>query len=180
MQQKEGDKDLRCPNHRKCPAQLLDRVFHVAGRGAFDIEGLGSEAAFALLDAGVIEDEGDVFDLDEAKLLRAPLFTRAPKKGEGDDPVLSANGQRLLDNLDDAKNRPLWRVLVGLSIRHVGPTAARALATEFGSMQAIQDADLERARGRRGRRARRSPRRSSSGSRSTGTARSSTSGARPA
>jgi DNA ligase (NAD+) len=141
VQQKEGDKDLRCPNHRKCPAQLLDRVFHVAGRGAFDIEGLGSEAAFALLDAGVIEDEGDVFFLDEAKLLRAPLFTRAPKKGEGDAPVLSANGRRLLENLDDAKQRPLWRVLVGLSVRHVGPTAARALATEFGSMQAIEDAD---------------------------------------
>ena len=143
VQQKEGDKDLRCPNHRKCPAQLLDRVFHVAGRGALDIEGLGSEAAWALLDAGVIEDEGDVFDLDADKLRRAPLFTRAPKKGEGDEPVLSANGQRLLANLDAAKDRPLWRVLVGLSIRHVGPTAARALATRFGSVQAVEDADLE-------------------------------------
>ncbi len=144
VQQKEGDKDLRCPNHRKCPAQLLDRVFHVAGRGAFDIEVLGSEAAWALLEAGVIEDEGDVFDLDEAKLLRAPLFTRAPKKGEGDQPVLSANGRRLLDNLAAAKDRPLWRVIVGLSIRHVGPTAARALATEFGSLQAIEEADLDK------------------------------------
>ncbi len=91
----------------------------------------------------MIEDEGDVFDLDEAKLLRAPLFTRAPKKGEGDAPVLSANGQRLLDNLAEARTRPLWRVLVGLSIRHVGPTAARALATEFGSLAAIEEADLE-------------------------------------
>ncbi|MEO5708672.1 MAG: NAD-dependent DNA ligase LigA [Nocardioidaceae bacterium] len=144
VQQKEGDKDLRCPNHRKCPAQLLDRVFHVAGRGAFDIEGLGSEAAFALLDAGVIEDEGDVFFLDEDQLRRAPLFTRAPKKGEGDDPVLSANGRRLLDNLAAAKARPLWRVIVGLSIRHVGPTAARALATEFGSLAAVEEADLEK------------------------------------
>ena len=144
VQQKEGDKDLRCPNHRKCPAQLLDRVFHVAGRGAFDIEGLGSEAAWALLNAGVIEDEGDVFDLDADKLRRAPLFTRAPKKGEGDEPVLSANGQRLLANLEAAKDRPLWRVLVGLSIRHVGPTAARALATEFGSMAEIESADLGR------------------------------------
>ena len=144
VQQKEGDKDLRCPNHRKCPAQLLDRVFHVAGRGAFDIEGLGSEAAWALLEAGVIEDEGDVFDLDEAKLLRAPLFTRAPKKDEGDQPVLSANGRRLLDNLAAAKDRPLWRVIVGLSIRHVGPTAARALATEFGSLRGIEEADLDK------------------------------------
>ena len=142
VQQKEGDKDLRCPNHRSCPAQLLDRVFHVAGRGAFDIEGLGSEAASALLEAGVIVNEGDVFDLDEAKLLQAPLFTRAPKKGE-DGPQLSANGERLLANLRSRLDVPLWRVLVALSIRHVGPTAARALAQEFGSMAAIREASLE-------------------------------------
>ncbi len=140
VQEKEGDKDLRCPNHRSCPAQLMERIFHVAGRGAFDIEGLGSEAAYALLTAGVIEDEGDVFDLDAEKLRQAPLFTRAPKKGEGDQPVLSANGQRLVDNLGTARQAPLWRVLVALSIRHVGPTAARALATEFGSMDAIRAA----------------------------------------
>jgi DNA ligase (NAD+) len=144
VQEKEGDKDLRCPNHQKCPAQVRERVFHVAGRGSFDIEGLGYEAAVALLDAGVITNEGDLFDLDEAKLLKAPLFTRAPKKDEGDDPVLSANGRRLLDNLQAAKDRPLWRVLVGLSIRHVGPTAARALAAEFGSVKAIREADVER------------------------------------
>ncbi|WP_372727134.1 NAD-dependent DNA ligase LigA [Nocardioides sp.] len=143
VQQKEGDKDLRCPNHRACPAQVRERVFHVSGRGAFDIEGLGYEAAVALLEAGVIANEGDVFDLDEAALRRTDLFTRAPKKGEGDAPVLSANGQRLLDNLDKAKDVPLWRVLVALSIRHVGPTAARALATEFGSMAAIREAGLE-------------------------------------
>ncbi len=144
VQEKEGDKDLRCPNHRRCPAQLLDRVFHVAGRGAFDIEGLGSEAAHALLQAGVIIDEGDVFDLDEAALLKTELFTRAAKKAEGEGRVLSANGRRLLDYLDRAKTVPLWRVIVALSIRHVGPTAARALATNFGSMQAVRDASEER------------------------------------
>jgi DNA ligase (NAD+) len=138
-QQKEGDKDLRCPNHQFCPAQVRERVFHVAGRGAFDIEGLGYEAAVALLEAKAIDNEGDVFDLDEAKLLRAPLFTRAPKKGE-EGPQLSANGERLLANLRARMQVPLWRVLVALSIRHVGPTAARALAQEFGSMQAIRDA----------------------------------------
>jgi DNA ligase (NAD+) len=144
VQEKEGDKDLRCPNHRTCPSQLWDRVFHVAGRGAFDIEGLGSEAAVALLGSGVMEDEGDIFDLDEAKLLTTDLFTRAAKKSELDRAVngrvLSANGQRLLDNLDRAKSVPLWRVLVGLSIRHVGPTAAQALAARFGSMEAIREA----------------------------------------
>ncbi|HEY1117398.1 MAG TPA: NAD-dependent DNA ligase LigA, partial [Acidimicrobiales bacterium] len=149
VEQKEGDKDRRCPNHRFCPAQVRERVFHVAGRGAFDIEGLGYEAAAALLDAEVIANEGDVFDLDAAQLLRAPLFTRAPKKTE-DGPQLSANGQRLLDNLAKATRVPLWRVLVALSIRHVGPTAARALAQEFGSMAAIRgatEAELAAAEG---------------------------------
>jgi DNA ligase (NAD+) len=149
VQQKEGDKDLRCPNHRKCPAQLLDRVFHVAGRGAFDIEGLGSEAAHALLGAGVIEDEGDIFDLTADQLVRTQLFTRAPKKGE-EGPQLSANGQRLLDNLATRLDVPLWRVVVALSIRHVGPTAARALATELGSMAAIRDASEEELAGTEG------------------------------
>jgi DNA ligase (NAD+) len=147
VEQKEGDKDLRCPNHQFCRAQVLDRVFHVAGRGAFDIEGLGSEAAAALLEAGVIDNEGDVFDLDAAGLLRTELFTRAAKKTEADRAVdgrvLSANGERLLGHLDRAKQVPLWRVLVALSIRHVGPTAARALADEFGSMDAIRAATEE-------------------------------------
>lgn len=142
VEQKAGDKDRRCPNHQFCRAQVRERVFHVAGRGAFDIEGLGYEAAVALLDAGAIDNEGDVFDLDEAKVLTAPLFTRAPKKGE-DGPQLSANGERLLANLRSRMDVPLWRVLVALSIRHVGPTAARALAQEFGSMAAIREASLE-------------------------------------
>ncbi|MBA2558809.1 MAG: NAD-dependent DNA ligase LigA, partial [Propionibacteriales bacterium] len=132
---KEGDADIRCPNARTCPAQLRERVFHVAGRGAFDIEGLGFEAAAALLDAGVIVDEGDLFELDEQSLLRVPLFTN--KNGE-----LSANGARLLANLAKAKDQPLWRVLVGLSIRHVGPTAARALADAFGSLESIEAASV--------------------------------------
>jgi DNA ligase (NAD+) len=127
---KEGDADIRCPNSRSCPAQLRERVFHVAGRGAFDIEGLGYEAAIALLKAGVITDEGDLFTLTEDDLLRTELFRTK-------DGALSANGVRLLQNLDRAKSRPLWRVLVALSIRHVGPTAARALATEFGGIDAI-------------------------------------------
>ncbi len=137
VEQKEGDKDLRCPNHVGCPAQVRERVFHVAGRGAFDIEGLGYEAAVALLQEGVITNEGDIFALTETDLLRTPLFTRAPKKDE-QGPQLSANGLKLLANLDAAKQQPLWRVLVALSIRHVGPTAARALAGAFGSIEAIR------------------------------------------
>ena len=144
--EKEGDADIRCPNTRSCPAQLRERVFHMAGRGAFDVEVLGYEAGTALLDAGVIEDEGDIFSLSEADLLRVPLFQRAPKKGE-EGPQLTANGARLLANLADAKDRPLWRVLVALSIRHVGPTAARALATEFSSLDAVREASLEQLAG---------------------------------
>ncbi|WP_030482539.1 NAD-dependent DNA ligase LigA [Marmoricola aequoreus] len=146
-EEKEGDKDLRCPNHVACPGQVRERIFHVAGRGGFDIEGMGYEAAVALLDAGVITNEGDVFDLDEDKLLRTELFTRAAKKTEAeratDGRVLSANGERLLANLRSRLDVPLWRVLVALSVRHVGPTAARALATRFASMQAIREAPEE-------------------------------------
>jgi DNA ligase (NAD+) len=129
--EKEGDVDLRCPNRRTCPSQLRERVFHVAGRSAFDIEALGWEGAAALLQAQVITDEGDLFDLDEERLLRVPLFTNA-------DGSLSANGRRLLANLEAARSQPLWRVLVALSVRHVGPTAARALATRYGSMAALR------------------------------------------
>ena len=135
--EKEGDADIRCPNNRSCPAQLRERIFHLAGRGAFDIDVLGYEAAVALLDAGVVLDEGDVFDLDEEKLGRVPLFRR--KDGE-----LSANGRKLLDAIEAAKTRPLWRVLVGLSIRHVGPTAAQALAREMRDVRALFAADEDR------------------------------------
>lgn len=141
-EQKAGDKDRRCPNHEKCPGQVRERVFFVASRNAFDIEGLGYEAAVALLDAGVITNEGDVFDLSADQLRATDLFTRAPKKDE-EGPQVSANGQRLLDNLHSRKDVPLWRVLVALSIRHTGPSASRALAQEFGSMAAIRAATEE-------------------------------------
>jgi DNA ligase (NAD+) len=133
---KEGDVDIRCPNARSCPAQLRERVFHLAGRGGLDIEGLGYEAATALLAAKVIGDEGDLFSLTSADLLTAEFFRTK-------DGALSANGARLLINLQQAKDRPLWRILVALSIRHVGPTAARALAVAFGSLDAIMAATEE-------------------------------------
>jgi DNA ligase (NAD+) len=134
--EKEGDADIRCPNARSCPAQLRERVFHVAGRGAFDIENLGYEAAIALLQSSLLDDEGDVFFLDEDKLQRSSFFTKK-------DGHLSANGAKLLTNLQSRKDVPLWRVLVGLSIRHVGPTAAQALARDFRSMDRIMAASEE-------------------------------------
>ncbi|HET9141341.1 NAD-dependent DNA ligase LigA [Actinophytocola sp.] len=131
--EQEGDADLRCPNGRSCPAQLRERLFHLAGRGAFDIEVLGYEGADALLRSGVITNEAELFGLGEDDLLRVDLFRT--KAGD-----LSANGRKLLANLAVAKDRPLWKVLVALSIRHVGPTAAQALAREFGSLDAIASA----------------------------------------
>jgi DNA ligase (NAD+) len=126
----DGGVDWRCPNARSCPAQLRERLFHLAGRGALDIEVLGYEAAVALLDSGLVTDEGDLFGLTAEKLATVPFFVT---KGG----TLTANATRLLANLEDARYRPLWRILVALSIRHIGPTAARALAAAFGSVDAI-------------------------------------------
>jgi DNA ligase (NAD+) len=144
---REGDKDIRCPNTQACPAQVRERVASLASRGAFDIEALGYEGVNALFDAGRLEDEGDLFGLDHAALADVPLYTRAAKKSDPPEQVhdgrtLSANGLKLIANLEQAKRQPLWRVLVGLSIRHVGPTAARALATQFGSVPAIRAASV--------------------------------------
>ena len=133
---KEGDVDIRCPNSRSCPAQLRERVFHLAGRGAFDIEVLGYKGAAALLDANIIADEGDLFALDADQLARSPFFVNK-------DGSLGSNAVKLLDNLAVAKERDLWRVLVALSIRHVGPTAAQALARHFRSVEAIDKAGEE-------------------------------------
>jgi DNA ligase (NAD+) len=132
---KEGDVDIRCPNNRSCPAQLRERVFHLAGRSALDIEVLGYKSGMALLECGVITDEGDLFALDGQQLATCPFFVNK-------DGTLGSNATKLLANLAEAKHRPLWRILVALSIRHVGPTAAQALARQFGSLEAIEKADL--------------------------------------
>jgi DNA ligase (NAD+) len=150
--EREGDKDIRCPNSRHCPAQLRERLFSLASRSALDIEALGYEGVVALLDAGVITDEGDLFDISADTLVTVPLFTRAAKKTDPpeavrDGRVLSAVGEKLLANLDQARSRPLWRILVALSIRHVGPTAARALATQFGDLALIRAASVSELAG---------------------------------
>jgi len=136
LAREEGGVDWRCPNARSCPAQLRERLFHLAGRGALDIEVLGYEAAAALLDSGLVTDEGDLFGLTGEALAAVPFFVT---KGG----TLTANATRLLVNLEDARHRPLWRILVALSIRHIGPTAARALAAAFGSVDAIAAAPEE-------------------------------------
>jgi DNA ligase (NAD+) len=132
----EGEVDWRCPNTRACPAQLRERLFYLASRSALDIEALGYEAVVALLGDGLVTDEGDLFDLTDEKLAASPFFVN---KAGG----LKLVAHALLANLDEAKARPLWRILVALSIRHVGPTAARALAEAFGSLDAIATASPE-------------------------------------
>ncbi len=132
----EGDVDIRCPNARTCPAQLRERIYYIGSRAALDIDVLGYEAAVALLSDGVIEDESDLFSLTQESLVTSSFFTK--KDGEA-----GKNVEKLLAALEEAKTRPLWRVIVALSIRHVGPTAAQALATTFGSLEKISQASAE-------------------------------------
>ncbi|MCU1431006.1 MAG: ligase, NAD-dependent [Actinotalea sp.] len=171
---REGDADIRCPNARSCPSQLRERVAHVAGRGALDIEAMGWEAAIALTapDLGrpddadvppqtpVLQTEAGLFDLRPEDLAEVKVWRQKKVQGEGTGvweqvpffftrgtakvpPKPTQTTEKLLEQLEVAKRRPLWRILVALSIRHVGPTAARALATAFGSLEAIRAADQE-------------------------------------
>ena len=140
----EGDAELRCPITRSCPAQLRERLFHLASRQGLDIEVLGWQAADALLSAGALTDEGDLFDLTAERLAAIPLFTRGARKGE--DPegrYLSANGEKLLANLQEAKHRPFARFLVALSIRHIGKGVAPDVAAAFPSIEALQTATAD-------------------------------------
>ena len=136
----DGDVDIRCPNTRSCPAQLRERIYYIGSRAALDIDVLGYEAAVALLNDKIITDEADIFSLTEKKLMSSPFFTKKDG-GKG------KNLEKLLEALAQAKTRPLWRTLVALSIRHVGPTSAQALATQFGSMDAISKASVEELAG---------------------------------
>ncbi len=178
---KEGDVDIRCPNAQTCPSQLKERVNHAAGRGAFDIEALGEEAAKALtqpvpldspdgtdFSAPPLRNEAGLFDLSPQDLRDVmvwrdsrltvkdpetgekvqrvtpelvPYFWTKPTKARPSAP--SKTTEQMFAQLEKAKDTDLWRVLVALSIRHVGPTAARSLAVAFRSMDAIRAADQE-------------------------------------
>nr|WP_306861881.1 NAD-dependent DNA ligase LigA [Arthrobacter bambusae] len=162
---KEGDVDIRCPNAKSCPSQLRERVFHVASRGAFDIEALGWEAAIALTqpaepETPPLRSEAALFSLKPEDLADVRIRREKRSKGVGTGtfelvPYFyskatakspskpTATTDKLFKELEKAKSQPLWRVLVALSIRHVGPTASRALATAFGSMEAIRAASEE-------------------------------------
>jgi DNA ligase (NAD+) len=131
----EGDVDIRCPNTRSCPAQLRERIYYIGSRAALDIDVLGYEAAVALLAEKIITDEADIFSLTQEQLMKSEFFTKK-------DGSKGKNLEKLLSALEDAKARPLWRIIVALSIRHVGPTSAQALASHFGSMAALSKASV--------------------------------------
>ena len=132
----EGDIDIRCPNAQSCPAQLRERIYYIGSRAALDIDVLGYEAANALLEDKLIDDESAIFSLTISDLKKSKFFIK--KDGE-----IGANAEKLIAALEGAKARPLWRILVALSIRHVGPTAAQALANRFGNIADIERATLE-------------------------------------
>ena len=129
----EGDVDIRCPNTRSCPAQLRERIYYIGSRVALDIDVLGYEAASSLLTDKLIIDESDLFALTEKDLAKSQFFLKK-------DGSLGLNVEKFLKGLESAKTKPLWRILVSLSIRHVGPTAAQSLAKSFGSISAISGA----------------------------------------
>lgn len=173
---KDGDIDIRCPNTQSCPIQLTERVAHLAGRGGFDIEALGYEAAMALTTGpgpdpaehdgeivpagpGPLVSEAQVFSIAELDLSDVVVWREIRSKGEGTGrfqqvpyfytkatakkpSVPTKTTEKLYEELEKAKAKPLWRVLVALSIRHVGPTASRAMASRYGTMAAIREALL--------------------------------------
>lgn len=134
--QKEGDADWRCPNTRSCPAQLSSRLESLAGRAVFDIEALGEKGALDLIRRGILSSESELFTLRLEDLEASAVYTTASGQ-------VNAAGKKLIEHLEQAKNTDLWRVIVALSIRHVGPTAARALAQHYGSLDAIREATVE-------------------------------------
>jgi DNA ligase (NAD+) len=120
----EGEVEWRCPNRRGCPDQGLEWLFHFAGRGAMDIEHLGYKTVMLLMERGMIEDPADIYGLDAERLATLPGFK---------DRSIS----NILEQIESSKDRPLWRLLVGLNIRHVGEHVAQVLARAFGSIDAL-------------------------------------------
>ncbi len=126
----EGEKDHRCPNKRGCPMQGDEALFHFASRGAMDIEHLGYKTGMLLRDRGWIEDPGDIYSLSEERLAELPGFKERSIRN-------------LLDAIEASKDRPIWRLLVALNIRHVGEHVAQVLARAFGSIEALKAATEE-------------------------------------
>ena len=164
----DGDVDLRCPNAKSCPAQLRERIAYIGSRSALDVEALGFVTAVALTQPvepkdPPVKSEADLFTLTLEKLL--PIKSRvvdadtgaAKLDSDGKEKVVeyfrkkdgtaATVATKLLEELEKAKSQPAWRVLVSLSIRHVGPVAARSLMNAFGSIEKIFEASEEQLAG---------------------------------
>ena len=125
----EGEADRYCVN-LECPAQRVQRIFHFASRGAMDIEGLGEKLCAQLTERNLVVDVADLYSLDMATLT-------------GLERLAEKSARNLYDAIQGSKQRPLAKLLVGLGIRHVGPTAAVALAAEVGHMDRIEAATVD-------------------------------------
>jgi DNA ligase (NAD+) len=126
----EGAAYWRCPNKRGCPSQNIEWLFHFASRGAMDIEHLGYKTGMLLLDLGWVTDPADVYSITDEQLAQLPGFK---------DKSIS----NLLGAIRGSKDRPLWRLLVAVNIRHVGGHVAHVLARAFPSVEALAAASVE-------------------------------------
>ena len=130
LQRKPGEADWRCPNRKGCPSQTVEWLCHFGSPDALDIEHLGYQTVTALVERGWLADPADLYSLDAARILQLPGFAEK-------------SAHNLLDAIAASKQRPLWRLLVGLNIRRAGTHVAQLLAQRFGSLDAIAGADLE-------------------------------------
>ena len=121
--------DTRCVES-SCPFQRDQRIIYFASRGGMDIEGLGERTVFALSDAGLVEDVGDLYALTVENLLTLEGFAQR-------------GAQNLIEALSQSKTRPLPKLLTALGIKHLGPAAADSLASHFGTIDAIAEASSE-------------------------------------
>lgn len=126
----EGESAYYCPNESGCPPLLLGRIEHFISRKAMNINSLGPETVDALYRTGLIADAADLYDLTEEQLLTI--------EGGGCEMA-----RRIIQSIDESRSVPFERVLFAIGIRFVGEIAAKALARNFGSMEAVRNASLE-------------------------------------
>jgi DNA ligase (NAD+) len=125
-----GEAYWRCPNRRGCPSQNIEWLFHFASRGAMDIEHLGYKTGLLLIDRGWIQDPADIYAITPEQLAELPGFKEK-------------SISNLMSSIDSSKDRELWRLLVALSIPHVGSHMAQVLAAAFPSIDRLKEASVE-------------------------------------
>jgi DNA ligase (NAD+) len=131
----------RCENSR-CPAQLRRRIEHFASRYAMNIEGLGAAIVDQLVERCLVRDVADLYGLEAASLADLVVAPRQAKSERARPRKLGKVGHNLIAEIDASRQNELWRLVHGLGIRHVGERAAQVLARAFGSLKALEAADL--------------------------------------